>query len=89
MQRDLIAVGDVMLDGALPAPAPGRRIHGRIELRPGGSAANAALTAARLGARAAVVGRVGSDAAGRLVSEALTDAARATPVYADANRLDS
>ena len=74
MQCDLIAVGDVMLDGALPAPAPGRRIHGRIELRPGGSAANAALAAARLGARAAVVGRVGSDAAGRLVSDALADA---------------
>ncbi len=74
MQRDLIAVGDVMLDGALPAPAPGRRIHGRIELRPGGSAANAALAAVRLGARAAVVGRVGSDAVGRLVSDGLADA---------------
>jgi sugar/nucleoside kinase (ribokinase family) len=74
VQRDLIAVGDVMLDGALPAPLPGRRIHGRIELRPGGSAANAALAAARLGARAAVVGRIGSDAAGRLVSDGLADA---------------
>ena len=48
--RDLIAVGDVMLDGALPAPVPGRRVHGRIELRAGGSAANAALAAVRLGA---------------------------------------
>jgi sugar/nucleoside kinase (ribokinase family) len=74
VQRDLITVGDVMLDGALPAPAPGRRIHGRIELRPGGSAGNAAFVAAGLGARAAVVGRVGSDAAGRLVSGALADA---------------
>jgi sugar/nucleoside kinase (ribokinase family) len=74
VQRDLIAVGDVMLDGALPAPVPGRRIHGRIELRPGGSAANAALAAVRLDARAAVVGRVGIDAAGRLVSDALAEA---------------
>lgn len=71
MLRDLIAVGDVMLDGALPAPVPGRRVHGRIELRAGGSAANAALAAVRLGASAAVVGRIGADAAGRLVADEL------------------
>src|SRR5260221_12472681 len=63
-----------MLDGALPEPVPGGRVHGRIELRPGGSAANAALAAARLGARAAVIGRVGADAAGRLVADALAAA---------------
>jgi len=63
-----------MLDGALPAPVLGGRVHGRIELRVGGSAANAALAAARLGARAAVVGRVGADAAGRLVAEELAAA---------------
>jgi sugar/nucleoside kinase (ribokinase family) len=68
---DLIAVGDVMLDGTLPAPVAGTRVHGRIELRAGGSAANAAHAAARLGARAAVVGRVGADAAGRLVADSL------------------
>jgi ribokinase len=72
--HDLIAVGDVMLDGALPAPVAGGRVHGRIELRAGGSAANAALAAARLGSRAAVIGRVGTDAAGRLVAESLTAA---------------
>ena len=71
---DLIAVGDVMLDGALPAPVAGARVHGRIELRAGGSAANAALAAARLGARAAVIGRVGADAAGRLVADSLAAA---------------
>jgi sugar/nucleoside kinase (ribokinase family) len=71
---DLIAVGDVMLDGALPAPVPGRRVHGTIELRPGGSAANAALAAVRLGASAAVVGRIGRDAAGRLVADDLAAA---------------
>ena len=31
-----------MLDGTLPAPVAGTRVHGRIELRAGGSAANAA-----------------------------------------------
>ena len=74
MPRDLIAVGDVMLDGALPAPVVGGRVHGRIELRPGGSAANAALAAARLGARVAVVGRIGADATGRLVADGLAAA---------------
>lgn len=71
MAYDLIAVGDVMLDGALPLPVAGERVHGRIELRVGGSAANAALAAARLGGRAAVLGRVGADAAGRLVADEL------------------
>lgn len=74
MPYDLIAVGDVMLDGALPAPVAGGRVHGRIELRAGGSAANAALAAARLGAHAAVIGRVGADAAGRLVADTLAAA---------------
>jgi sugar/nucleoside kinase (ribokinase family) len=72
--QDLIAVGDVMLDGALPALVAGSRVHGRIELRAGGSAANAAFAAARLGASAAVIGRVGADAAGRLVADSLTAA---------------
>jgi sugar/nucleoside kinase (ribokinase family) len=71
---DLIAIGDVMLDGTLPEPVPGQRVHGRVELRPGGSAVNAALAAARLGARTAVVGRVGADPAGRLVADAVADA---------------
>ncbi|HEY8724509.1 MAG TPA: PfkB family carbohydrate kinase [Gaiellaceae bacterium] len=81
MSYDLIAVGDVMLDGALPAPVVGGRVHGRIELRAGGSAANAALAAARLGASAAVVGRVGADPAGRLVADAL-EAAGVEPLLA-------
>ncbi len=74
MLRDLVAVGDIMLDGALPAPVLGRRVHGRIELRAGGSAANAVLAAVRLGASAAVVGRIGADAAGRLVADDLAAA---------------
>jgi sugar/nucleoside kinase (ribokinase family) len=71
---DLVAVGDVMLDGTLPEAVPGRRVHGRIDLRAGGSAANAALAAARSGARAAVVARVGADPAGRLVGDTLAAA---------------
>ena len=31
-----------MLDGALPAPVAGSRVHGRIELRAGGAVVNAA-----------------------------------------------
>ena len=81
MSLDLIAVGDVMLDGALPATVAGARVHGRIELRAGGSAANAALAAAGLGARAAVVGRIGMDAAGRLVTYTL-EAAGVEPLLA-------
>lgn len=73
-RRDLIAVGDVMLDGSLPEPIPGRRVHGHVALRAAGSAVNVALAAGRLGARAAVVGRVGADAAGRLLAEELEQA---------------
>ncbi len=74
MPYDLIAVGDVLLDCGLPEPVAGGRVHGRIELRAGGSAANAALAVARLEARAAVIGRVGADAAGRLVTDELVSA---------------
>lgn len=63
-----------MLDGSLPAPVEGERVHGRIELRAGGSAVGAALAVARLGARAAVVGRVGNDVAGRLIADELAAA---------------
>ncbi len=71
MPHDLIAIGDVMLDGTLPAPVAGARVHGRIRLGAGGSAVNAAREAARLDANAAVVGRVGADAAGRLVADSI------------------
>ena len=64
----LLTVGDVMVDVVTDQlPVAGERAHGRVEVRAGGSAVNAALVARELGADAQVVGRVGSDAGGELV----------------------
>jgi sugar/nucleoside kinase (ribokinase family) len=61
-----------MLDVLCAAtPVAGERVHGRVELRPGGSSANAAAWAAAAGADAAVVGRVGNDSSAALVERAL------------------
>jgi sugar/nucleoside kinase (ribokinase family) len=54
---DLVCVGDV---------------HGRVELRPGGTSANAAVWAAWSGATSAVVAAIGDDLAGRLCREAVS-----------------
>jgi sugar/nucleoside kinase (ribokinase family) len=62
---DFLAVGDVMLDVHVPAPPSGGRLHASVWTAAAGSAVNAALAAAELGARAGVVGCVGDDAAGR------------------------
>jgi sugar/nucleoside kinase (ribokinase family) len=68
----LTTVGDVMVDVICERlPVAGERAHGSVRLRAGGSAVNAAVTAAELGAEAQVVGRIGSDAAGELVMSAL------------------
>lgn len=68
----LITVGDVMLDVVADRlPVPGERAHGSVRVRAGGSAVNAAITAARLGAQAQAVGRIGNDAAGSIVLAAL------------------
>ncbi|MFG3436931.1 carbohydrate kinase family protein [Nonomuraea sp. NPDC047897] len=77
---DLLVVGDanpdVILAGAPRAPAFGQREElvdaGHLVL--GGSGAITAHGAARLGLRTAFVGRVGDDAAGRFVLDALTRA---------------
>jgi 2-dehydro-3-deoxygluconokinase len=52
-------------------PPPGERVHSDVILRAGGSAVNAAMGAATLGAAASVVGRVGADPAGDLVLASL------------------
>lgn len=70
MKLDFVAVGDVMLDVRLPAPE-GAVLHAPIAVRAAGSAVNAARAAARRGARAAVVGRIGHDAAGRMITDEL------------------
>jgi ribokinase len=67
---DVVAVGDVMLD-VLGPPVGRGRTHGAVRVRAGGSAVNVARAAAQLGARAAVVGRVGGDAAGRAIADEL------------------
>jgi sugar/nucleoside kinase (ribokinase family) len=70
---DVVTVGDVMLDVRVEADAlvEGGDVHGRVLVRPGGSASNAAVWAAEAGARARVYGRVGSDTAGALIREEL------------------
>ncbi len=70
-RHDLIVVGEVMVDVRGLAGRPGEATHGAVRLRAGGTAVNAALAAASIGARVTVVGRIGSDGAGRLVAEAL------------------
>jgi ribokinase len=71
MTYDLLAVGDVMLDVHIPAALPGETVHEPIRVCAGGSAVNAARTARRLGAQAAVVGRVGDDPAGAAIADDL------------------
>ena len=67
MTYDLVAVGDVMLDVHVQDAPAGETVHDAIRVCAGGSAVNAARTAARLGARSAVVGRVGDDPAGAAI----------------------
>ncbi|MGZ8600855.1 MAG: carbohydrate kinase family protein [Actinomycetota bacterium] len=72
---DLIAVGDVMVDVHVQAPAlkRGGDVHGRVRLQPAGTSANAAVWAAWDGAEVRVHGRVGDDLAGRLLRDALAE----------------
>jgi 2-dehydro-3-deoxygluconokinase len=68
----LVAVGDAFVDVVCDTlPPAGERRHGRVTLRAGGSAVNAALETAGLGAEAGVVARVGSDAAGDFIVDTL------------------
>ena len=72
---DLIVVGDVRADVSVAANALARGgdVHGDVRIRPGGGGANAAVWAARRGARVRLCGRVGDDILGRLLMEALRD----------------
>ena len=72
---DLIAIGDVMVDVHVRAPALARGgdVHGTVRLQPAGTSATAAVWAASTGALARVHGRVGDDLAGRLLRDALVE----------------
>lgn len=69
----MFVVGDVMLDVSVEAAALARGgdVHGRVQVGPGGAGANAAVWAARSGARVRLHGRVGDDVPGAMVREAL------------------
>jgi sugar/nucleoside kinase (ribokinase family) len=71
---DLACVGDVMLDVRADAGtlATGGDVHGRVNVQPGGTSANAAVWAASAGATATVIGAIGDDVAGDLLATALT-----------------
>ena len=62
----IVVVGSINLDFVATAqylPTPGKKVtHAVITRYPGGTGANQALAAHRLGAEAALVGRVGKDA---------------------------
>lgn len=70
----LVFLGDLAVDVVLRPDAPlalGTDVSGRVEFRAGGSAANAARWAARLGARATFIGAVGHDAWARSLAASL------------------
>ena len=70
---DLVTVGDVMLDVRVEASSleEGGDVHGRVLVRPGGSATNAAVWAVEAGGTARVHGRIGFDTAGALIRDEL------------------
>ena len=82
---DVVTVGDVMVDVSVRAPALARGgdVHGRVLVRPGGSAANAAVWAAAAGARVRLHARVGEDLAGRLLRVALDERGVETALAVD------
>ncbi|MCW2902941.1 MAG: ribokinase [Streptosporangiaceae bacterium] len=73
--HDLVVVGSVNADLVIRVdrrPAPGETVIGSdLETYPGGKGGNQAVAAARLGARVAILGRVGEDEHGRFLTEAL------------------
>ena len=70
---DVVTVGDVMIDVRVDSDGleEGGDVHGRVLVRPGGSAANAAVWAVEAGATSRVHARIGSDMAGALLRDEL------------------
>ncbi|MGW0823632.1 ribokinase [Streptomyces sp. NPDC002845] len=75
---DLLVVGSANADlviGVERRPAAGETVLGSdLAVHPGGKGANQAVAAARLGARTALLARVGDDAHGRLLLDSQRDA---------------
>ncbi|WP_320778038.1 ribokinase [Streptomyces sp. CRN 30] len=75
---DLLVVGSANADlviGVDRRPAAGETVLGSdLAVHPGGKGANQAVAAARLGARTALLARVGDDAHGRLLLDSQADA---------------
>jgi len=83
-EPSILVVGSINMDLAVRSPhmpAPGETVLGRgFTTSPGGKGANQAVAAARLGARVAMIGRLGGDPFGRtlragLRAEGVDDAA--------------
>lgn len=74
-EHDVVVVGSANADLVVQVerhPAPGETVLGsQLAVHPGGKGANQAVAAARLGARVALLGRVGADGHGRLLRESL------------------
>jgi len=74
-EPNILVVGSINMDMVLRAdhmPAPGETVLGDgFATSPGGKGANQAVAAARLGARCAMIGRVGADAFGEQLVAAL------------------
>jgi ribokinase len=71
----IVVVGSINMDlvaRIARLPQTGETIHGdSFQTIPGGKGANQAVAAARLGARVTLIGRVGDDAFGKLLSQSL------------------
>lgn len=72
---DLVVVGDALLDVVAESPAlrGGGDVRGWVRARPGGQGANVAAWAAGEGLRVRLHARIGDDASGRLVRQALEE----------------
>jgi fructokinase len=65
---DIAAIGEILVDLTQTGTAQGA---GQFSAYPGGAPANVAVAASRLGARTAFIGKVGQDAFGRALRQAL------------------
>src|ERR1700724_1686882 len=89
-QLDLIAIGRVSVDLYGPQLARGPETVATSANAVGGSPANVAIGAARLGLKSALISRVGDEPMGRFVREQLTrEGVDARSVLVDTQRLTS